>query len=226
MKGLIKKLLRESLSQPIVEDYPTNFDIKEFSKLTSFNSRIKYCQERLKRIGSGSARIVYQIDDTKVLKIAKNAKGLAQNEVEISHSQYDDLSEITANVFNYNQDNLWLEMELASKVTPAIFQQVTGFSFDDYCAAVHNYGNRDTNPSSRGYYNKKVDPEIVDLMWGDEFVRDIFSYIADYNIPVGDFQVLTSYGLVKRNGVDTIVMVDFGLDSDVCASFYCKKNLY
>jgi hypothetical protein len=45
------------------------------------------------------------------------------------------------------------------------FKQVSGFSFEDYCAAVHNHGNRDKNPSSRDYYTKDISPDIMELMW-------------------------------------------------------------
>ena len=87
MKHFIKQKLSESLVYEVIEsyleeDYPSNFNLEEFSKLTSFNKRIQYCQERLKRISSGSSRIVYMVDDTKVLKIARNQKGLGQNEIE------------------------------------------------------------------------------------------------------------------------------------------------
>jgi hypothetical protein len=58
----------------------------------------------------------------------------------------------------------------------------------------------------------------------DEFVSSIFQYIANYDLPVGDLQVLTSYGMVNRNGSPELVLVDYGLDSDVCASFYCKTR--
>jgi predicted lipase len=72
MKDYIKKRLSETLIHRVIEsyleeDYPTNFDLDEFSKLTSFNKRIQYCQERLKRISSGSSRIVYMVDDTIVM---------------------------------------------------------------------------------------------------------------------------------------------------------------
>jgi mRNA-degrading endonuclease RelE of RelBE toxin-antitoxin system len=77
MKEYIKELLRENL----LEDYPTSWSIEEFKKLNSFNARIKYCNQHLTRISSGSSRVVYKIDDEKVLKLAKNKKGLAQNEV-------------------------------------------------------------------------------------------------------------------------------------------------
>ena len=41
-----------------------------------------------------------------------------------------------------------------------------------------------------------------------------------YDIPVGDLMKLNSYGLVKRNGVDDIVMIDYGLNSSVWEDYY------
>ena len=63
--------------------YPATFDMSVFKSLNSFQSRIEYCASRLKRLGAGSSRIVYQIDDEKCLKLAKNQKGVAQNLAEI-----------------------------------------------------------------------------------------------------------------------------------------------
>jgi hypothetical protein len=133
MRELIKKLLRENL---VGEDYPSSWDIEEFKNLKSFNARVKYCNEHLSRISSGSSRIVYKIDDEKVLKLAKNKKGLAQNEVEIEYSNYYDISDIVAKVFESDENNLWVEMELAKKVTPNIFKNVVGISFEDYATGM------------------------------------------------------------------------------------------
>jgi hypothetical protein len=224
-KTFIKKRLFESLTHKLIEsyleeDYPTNFDLKEFSKLTSYNKRIQYCQERLKRISSGSSRIVYMVDDTKVLKIARNKKGLAQNDVEATNSNYHDIKDITARVFAYDDNDLWIEMELARKVTPQIFQQVIGFTFDDYCGAISNYYSNN-NPQKARYIRKyNIDKETVDAMWENEFIKDIFSFLGGYEVPVGDLCKLNSYGLVKRNGEDTIVMIDYGITSDVWDEYY------
>ena len=54
--------------------YPASFNMEEFKNCNSFAARVRYCQARLPRISSGSSRIVYKIDDEKVLKLAKNAK--------------------------------------------------------------------------------------------------------------------------------------------------------
>jgi hypothetical protein len=48
----------------------------EFKGLITFKDRITYCDNNLKKISSGSGRIVYMIDDIKVLKLSKNSKGL------------------------------------------------------------------------------------------------------------------------------------------------------
>lgn len=226
MKHFIKQKLSESLVYEVIEsyleeDYPSNFDLEEFSKLTSFNKRIQYCQERLKRISSGSSRIVYMVDDTKVLKIARNQKGLNQNEIEAEYSNFYDIKDITAQVFAYDQNNLWVEMELARKVTPKIFEKVVGISFDDYCAGLDKYFEA-VNPqrASRSWSRSDLDQAKYDAMWDNEFIYDIFNFMGGYDTPVGDLKRLSSYGLVKRDGVDTIVLIDYGITWDGIDTYY------
>ena len=200
----------------IDEDYPIGFDMDVFKGLTSFNQRIKYCQSRLRRISSGSSRIVYQIDNEKVLKLARNQKGLAQNEVEIEHGRDFYTKDAVAIVFDSDPRNLWLEMELATKLTANNFKRITGFNWNDFVAAIHNYGNRNGGNT----YTMDVDKKIVEQMWEDEFVYDIFSYIGNYDLPANDFEKLSSYGVVSRNGDETIVVIDFGFTNEVKKTHY------
>jgi len=232
MKGLIKKLLRESFEQyqdlneeaftflenDLTEDYPSSFDMDEFKSLTSFAARTRYCEEHLQRISSGSSRIVYKIDDEKVLKLAKNKKGLAQNEVEGEYSQYHDIEDIVARVFDIHPDNLWIEMELARKLTKGNFKQITGFNWEDYTKVIHNYGI-DHSGRGRGF-RYDVDKSIEEEMWENEFTYEMLSFIGNYGVPTGDLIRTSSYGVVKRDGQDAIVMIDYGLTSDVYTSYY------
>ena len=51
------------------------FNVKELSGISSFKGRYKYCIEHLgSPIGRGSGRVVFQIDDYRVLKLALNQK--------------------------------------------------------------------------------------------------------------------------------------------------------
>lgn len=200
------------------EEYPVSWNIEEFKKLYSFSKRIKYCEQHLVRISSGSSRVVYKIDDEKVLKLAKNKKGIAQNEVEIMYGNSYDISDVIAKVYEYDENNLWVEMELARKVTPKIFNDVVGVTFDDYCNALryqHGLAIKNNNRISK--------PDNMEVMWENDFVNSMLQFMTNYDLPVGDLCRLTSYGLVKREGQDSIVMIDYGLTEDVYKTYYKKK---
>jgi len=206
--------------EEIVEDYPTSWDINHFKSLTSFNSRIKYCEENLTRISSGSARIVYRIDDEKVLKLARNKKGLAQNEAENSFGGEYLLQDVVADVFESEENGLWVEMELARKVSVGDFKRITGLDFDMFSEGVYTYGD--------GHYgNKKTiyggaSKEVMDELWENEFAIEIFSYIGSYDVQYADLAKLNSYGVVKRDGQEIVVIIDFGLSQDVFNTHYSR----
>jgi hypothetical protein len=225
MKELIKKMVRESMTYDLIEslldeDYPASFDMDYFKKLKSFNQRVKYCQDNLKRISSGSSRIVYLIDEEKVLKLAKNKKGIAQNEVEIDMSNDFTAPDILAKTFDYDEENsLWVEMELAKKVKASDFKRVVGYDFKDIIKAIHNYGV-DTGNARGIKYKYDITPDLYNDMWENTFMYELFNYIGNYGIPVGDLMRLSSYGLVKRDGNDAIAIIDFGLTFDVYDTYY------
>lgn len=222
MKNLIKTLLNESLTFDIVEnmmvdeDYPSTFDMDHFKTLKSFNERVKYCEENLKRISSGSARIVYMIDDTKVLKLAKNQKGLAQNEVEIQWGQDSYFGSILAHTFMYHPNDLWVEMELARKVSKKDFQRLTDCTIDELNVYLRNF--KEINNRRRPIFN--IDPEVKEMLDENEFVASIAEFMESIDAPAGDLGRLNSYGIVQRDGQDDIVLIDFGLTNDVYQTYY------
>ena len=204
------------LSDIVLEDYPTNWNVEEFKKLTSFNQRIQYCERNLTRISSGSSRVVYKIDETKVLKLAKNKKGIAQNEVEIDFSNDYMWDEIVAKIFNYDPNNLWLEMELARKLTANEFKSITGLTFEEYCAGLRYYESLQKPKRGINYSQ----PEGYDDMWENEFADEILNIVGSYDIPVGDLCRTSTYGVVSRDGVNKVVMIDYGLTGEVYNSYY------
>lgn len=216
-----KKILRESLDMSILEtmldeDYPTNFNMEHFKTLNSFASRIKYCQENLQRISSGSSRIVYKIDNEKVLKLAKNQKGLAQNEVEIQWGGDGYFGSILANTLDNHEDALWVEMELARKVGKNDFIKAFGYNIDDFNMWLSNQNER--NNGRRPIWG--MDAELEEKISESEFANAILDFMLQIKAPAGDFGKLSSYGMVKRDGQDDIVLIDFGLTGEVYASYY------
>lgn len=202
-----------NLNEEYLEEmaYPVEFDMNEFKSINSFAGRIRYSKEKLLgRLGSGSGRAVFRIDNEKVLKVALNKKGLAQNSVE--SEGYKQEYDILARVFDIDNDYTWIEMERAVKVTPTRFKELTGTSID-------GLGNWLRSKKGETTYG-----EVPDLD-ENEFAGDIQQFVADYDYPVpGDFDRISSYGEVKRDGRAKIIVIDFGLDKGTSDEFYNWKK--
>jgi hypothetical protein len=194
-------------SQELREDYPSHFDMEHFKSLKTFAQRIQYCDANLKRIGGGSSRIVFKIDDQKVLKLAKNKKGIVQNDTEIDRGNDTYYSSILAQVFDSDDDGLWVEMELATPINKYEFYRLTNFDLKD----VGNYLiNFQSETNGRGIVVHQQKP-LVDRLVNDEFIQLLRDFVAGTDALAGDLGVATSYGLVKRNGHQELVIIDFGL---------------
>jgi len=220
MKDFIKNRLNEGLVyellKPIIEDYPTTFDMAHFKSLNKFSERVRYCDLHLKKISSGSARIVYMVDDTKVIKLAKNKKGLAQCETEIQWGNERYHSSILAKTLDFHEDNLWVEMELARKVKKSDFKRLEGFDFGEYGRYLTNFYQE--NNGRRAIFG--VDPKEEAILDESEFVNSVKDFMQNTDSPAGDLARLNSYGIVTREGSDSIVIIDFGLTGEVYSTYY------
>lgn len=207
----------------IDEQYPVNFSMDEFNNIHSYRGKVKYASDRLKRLGAGSSRIVYQIDNTKVLKLAKNKKGLAQNEVE-TDGYFSQMS-ITANVFEYDDKHdapYWIEMELAKPIgrNYKLLEKLLGFSLDELEAFLHL-----NNPNQRGripFINVDISDERMQELWDDEYASQVVDLVGNIAMEVGDLVRPSSWGIVDRKGKPEPVLIDFGFTNNVRAHYYAR----
>lgn len=200
--------------------YPQSFNLEELKSLKSFKKRVEYANTHLPRkIASGSARTIFQIDDEKVLKLAYNNKGYAQNEVE--EDFYLQGFDIIAKIFDYDEENhTYLEMELAKKVTKKRFKQLVGLSLEDVWNYLYNL-RIEYNLKGKSKFDrvKEVPEDIED----NPFIQELRDIVLSYDMVVpGDFGRESTYGEVIRDGNPTIVIVDFGLTNRVFDDFYKK----
>lgn len=217
----IKQVLENAGVKQLYEDYPSSFSLDVFSSLPTFKDKIEYCNIHLKKLGAGSSRIAYRIDNEKVLKIAKNKKGIAQNEAEISFgaSLY---PQIFAQIFNADtRTNLWLEMELAEKPTTQDFKDIFGIPMKEFFGvvakiievAIGKRMNGKTENSER-LYNQFMAEE-------HPFFYTLQTYLYDYTPQYpADLLRLVNWGKVIRNGQEHIVIIDNGLSDDVARQYY------
>lgn len=103
---------------------PPDWDPEKLNLRQTFKDRLKYALDRAKRLGGGSSRVAMTIDyegRPTALKVAKNAKGLAQNEaeIEILQDSYSGRLPIVIPLIDYDKANkrpVWLQTEIAKKV--------------------------------------------------------------------------------------------------------------
>jgi len=203
--------------------YPVSFSFDEFNNIKSYNGKLKYANERLQKISSGSARVVYKVDDEKVLKIAKNKKGIGQNSIE-SDWGLQRMSDIVAKIFNTNEDHFWVEMELAKKLTPNRFKQLTGISLNevqDMLRVMETLNNSSRRKYLKPEQLKQLHDEFSQKVNDNQFLTSLTDMIMNFGMKYpGDFGRVNSYGEVLRDGVPIVVLVDFGLSESVWEDFY------
>ena len=209
----------ENLTENTLQDinempYPESFNMDTFKSIRSFNGRVNYCRQHLTRIAEGSSRMVFKIDDEKVLKLAKNKKGLLQNKTEIDKGYNEGYFDCIAHVFDFDEQNyFYVEMELARKCTLSDFKRITGYdfsTFSKFLISSENYTIK--NNFSQEFIDKIYDEGSI-LVQVDEFIRS-------WNEPIGDLIRINNYGIVSRNGEEYIVIVDYGLTQDILLKYY------
>jgi hypothetical protein len=198
--------------------------LDEFEEIQSFAKKIEFANRYFQRIGSGSGRIVYDIDGTKVFKLAKNAKGVAQNEAEINIGSYHDTHSIVTKVLESDNNGSWIISEKAKKVNENRIKQLTGIpSLNDLFYFLRNH--EDNIKGGKGIFGQ--DADIKELLNDNEFAIELEDIMANYSVSAGDLGRPSTYGEVLRDGQPTIVLTDYGLTGEVYNTHYSpnrKKN--
>jgi hypothetical protein len=187
------------------------FNVKDLKGIRSFAGRIKYVAQRLEKLGSGSSRAAYLIDNDTVLKLAINKKGLAQNQVE---SDVANLYDIVPEVIDADyDDDVWIICKRANKLkSPKRFEELTKISWENFAKALvyELIGRREGKPIPK--------PDNMDQLWDDEFFSSVVDMAVNYDMPVGDLTRLGSYGELDGKPV----VIDTGLTKDVLNQYYNK----
>ena len=205
--------------------YPAEFSFEHLNSIKTFKGRMAYVQQTLgKHLGRGSSRVVFPVDNEKVLKVAMNHKGILQNERESLNY----VSPLTAETFEVSPDHLWIEMERVVPFTKSRFKQATGFSQEDLWNLLAHEAKR-ADPRMR-LFSPRVpvvfqvkypgfDPRADDHpgwseAWDNEFLYDLFSFLAN----AGLWGVWQDYAQAKHYGLNArgeIRLIDFGVDDEV-----------
>ena len=182
-------------------------------------ARVMSGKEGIDYVSSGSSRKVYRVSDTKVLKLAKNAKGSAQNYTEADWAlpRYGCVSDWYA---VSDKDSIWILSELCHKARQSDFRTRLGISWKDYVNYVR-YICSERNPRDYRYFHMEMPEKFDEWIEEENLLGYIYEYIGDFNPPCGDLIRISSYGI---NTAGEIVLVDSGLSQSVLSDHYARKN--
>ena len=223
-ESCIRRIVRESVTELLDEmAYPASFSMEVFKKITTFKGRLEYCAARLPKLGRGSSRAVFKIDDEKCLKLAVNRKGLAQNEVEATHDFYLEQIGLMAKTYDCDENYLWVEMQLARNAKPSDFKRLTPYDFNTFCDFIdYNYKRYSRKKTYSRIPNEQLfnSHEFYDTI-EDTIFYTMYDYLGNYQPEaIGDLKKISSYGVIKENGQEELVLIDYGLTEEVYDSYY------
>lgn len=229
IKGIVRKVLNESINSNYYNQnkikkhkkalYEAMMDGFSFDKLRgqSFVNKIKYCKQMFGgQIGGGSSRIVFQIDDNWVLKLARNNKGIAQNQEEyrIASDLYGTplstkVDEKRSDTENYE----WIVSEYVLPAKQQDFKQCYGVEWKDVVSFIEDLA-RGGQKEGEFFDKYSENEDACDLL------NDLHDYYANYNGAIGDAERICNWGLSNRNGYPELVLLDTGASMDVIRKYY------
>jgi len=192
---------------------------KLFNSL-NYTDKLNYLNQHFIKIGTGTSRVTFLINSSKVIKLALNNPGLAQNKIE-----FDNLlkfnSKFLPKAFDKSPDSSWIEVEFILPVKNT--------------SVLDNYFNAPPNSFKKlfhlqNFYRissfndfltlKNKIPHLFDNPKFIEFYSFLFNSFPD---SIHDFFVesnTNNYGIIN----DQLKVIDLGFDLFVSNIFYPIKN--
>lgn len=207
----------------INEAEDSTFNLQYLSTIPSFRGRYNYCVQHIgNHVGKGSSRATFQLSDEKVLKLAINAKGIAQNEQEGTHDYYLEQLDVVPRLYDSDDDYKWIISEYVLPAKSKDFKECLGIDEQSFFRfIITSWLNHCAGSNKRGfYYRERLSDEVYNELMENEDLIGWDDYVANYNPPLGDMLRRANYGMTLREGHPTIVLLDNGLTEDIYNNFY------
>ena len=204
MKKQINEAMKDTFSYDELEKIQTQDFMRGSGECVG---ALNYCKDQLgPSIGEGSSRAVFQIDDEKCLKLAYNRKGVQQNKVELSVNP--NKSPLFPIVFKASKNNYWIETEAVLPAQEEDWEQCLNMDVYDFFSLCYEISN--------SVYSSSIKQNVEDFIATDKsgMLKELYNYIVDNDIPVGDIVRVENWGLAKRNGKEYLVLLDAGWNQE------------
>lgn len=218
------KILDVLKETPLPDDWDK--DVYKKGNKGGFKQRIEYAKQKAQRVGGGSSRVAFVIDyqgRKTVLKIAKNQKGLAQNEQEVSMLRTAEIlgadGIVTVPMIDYDEQNSkpsWIHVEYARKLkSPQEFERLTGFDMEQLIMYAANVSHNRSLPRA---HNMEFDRQWTEKVWEDEesFSNEFVSFVGNTELHLPDLLRANNWGVFNNHPV----IIDLGLSDDIYTAHY------
>lgn len=180
-----------------------HFDLKHFKTLESAIIMLNYAERYLKEMGRGSSRAAFVLTNRYVLKVALNAKGVAQNQTEVDVFTNPRTKPIIARIVDADNKNRWLISELVRPLkNEDEFKRLTGVSLEDVRKAM-----------SSSYRGLPVPEGLND----NPFIKAITTTMSEARLLPGDLAKVDSWG---QSPDGRAVLLDYGFTGEVWDRHY------
>jgi hypothetical protein len=223
------RTLKEFLNFLQEEEEVFSFD--ELSKYVGRLQRLEYVERTLVELGSGSSRVVFDLGDGRVLKVAINDKGSVQNETEykLYHKVPKDVKRVLAAISEPHEHNFeWIVAEKAREIKgPEELAKLFGIDakmahelFSGDCFRVKKVEDLKSSIQRQVDYFKALDPSKINL-------ARIERYEKALNFTDSFANICLAIPHLESNGLDLagadqlgilpngqVVIIDYGFGSD------------
>ena len=228
-KFLLREFMQPSFNWKVFKDY--------IDEDFTYSSAIRYCKEHLgEPIGDGSSRIVFEIDDYTVLKIARYRGVRYQNKTEVQNYQQLKHNPLIPKIYDYADDYSWVWCERVLPCTHEDFRKILGIPYN------YDYEGWQTEKEKMEEvgFDEYLEPKIVDNKGIDFYhlIQIYYEYESGKNLDDKAYKVLMNwmkipwfkyfielteytpqqeffddnFGIAIRDGKPTIVVLDMGIE--------------
>jgi hypothetical protein len=188
------------------------FNFKQFKTMFNADAMIAYAETYLEPLGEGSSRVTFIFSGNKVLKIAKSAAGIAQNEAEIIiHTSPSSVSipatQVTTKIYDMDDEYRWLTAEMVDpmpELDPAKFKEFTGMEWEKFVEIARG---REVN----------VNDDIGIPRGAQKMIMTVQSLMNDLGLKPGDLFRIDHWGV---SGDGQMLLLDYGFTVDVRDKHY------
>lgn len=249
MKSLTK-IIREAINDVLGDDLQQIFDDQLFNNEDRFfsvdtlksmdwkngNEIVQYCEScNLYKLGEGVGRVVYQIDDERVIKIQKKTLSVSQQnsrEVEAFRNCTDEMKDFVPMIYDWDKNHihpLWIIAEQVLPASYADFQKILGFDFGSYVSSndiiqmqqdLQDYSQYDGHSVTRYSFNLMDFLEAYgdndlsiyfDQIKRNKWLNELYTLLSHGVVGYWELENIENWGLVKRNGEPKLIILDIGI---------------